>query len=76
MHRQLDVLLNRELAWVVIPETALASRPARTIKLPRGARIAPHWASGRGKRGAGFTAGRASELRNVKCQSLYFGPPW
>jgi hypothetical protein len=34
MHRHSDVFLNRDSAWVVIPEIALtASRPARTVKL-------------------------------------------
>jgi hypothetical protein len=27
-------------------------------------------------RGRRFTARQASTLRNVNCQSLYFGPPW
>jgi hypothetical protein len=74
MHRQLNSLLDRDLAWVVIPEIALtASMPARTIR--RGARIALWWARPDKENGAVHVRG-ASPLQNTKRQSLYFGPPW
>jgi hypothetical protein len=78
MHRHSDVFLNRDSAWVVVPEIALtASRPARTVKLAERCEdcVLEVGASGKGKpRAPG--AGRVASLRNVKCQSLYFGPPW
>ena len=69
-----NVLFNRDLAWVVIPEIPLtASRPALMIKLAERCGDCALAGEIRGRR---FTAGRASTLRNVKGQSLYFGPPW
>jgi hypothetical protein len=65
---------HSDLAWVVIPGDPPKGMQARAHdqagREVRGLRL------NKEARGRRFTAGRASTLRNVKCQSLYFGPPW